>query len=208
MTDSHAQGQKSEPIAWTNEAQLSYLKHPGYAEIPMAMWGKRNDVSANVPLYVAPLAEGAPRSADVRAAKPEARHDRRVLFMCQCCEEDEPDGAVCRREDIAVMPDGTWLCDSCYADCEKTAYGLIPSAVEDFEFPGFEDLPRPAPYAETSLHSPAENDAEALLLKIDVASFTEGTMHEAIRAAKDYVAKRRAALTSTNRPSTERADGE
>lgn len=76
-----------------------------------------------------------------------------VYFMCQCCEEENPENAVCCREDIGVMPDGTWLCDSCYSDCEKTAYGLIANDVEDFEFPRFEDLPRPAPYIDSALRT-------------------------------------------------------
>jgi hypothetical protein len=79
------------------------------------------------------------------------RHN--VYFMCQCCEEENPENAVCCREDIAVMPDGTWLCDNCYSDCEKTAYGLVASDIEDFEFPQFEDLPRPAPYIDLALTS-------------------------------------------------------
>lgn len=42
-----------EPVAWTNEAQLGFLKDPAYADIPMAMWGKPWK-SGNVALYAAP----------------------------------------------------------------------------------------------------------------------------------------------------------
>lgn len=80
-------------------------------------------------------------------------HDHRVYFMCQSCEDHNPEGAVGPRSDIAVMPDGTWLCDGCYSDCDKSAYGLIASDVDDFEFPRFEDLPRPAPYGAPSVPS-------------------------------------------------------
>ena len=51
------------------------------------------------------------------------------------------------RRFASKMPDGTWLCNNCYSDCDKTAYGMVPCDVDDFEFPSFEDLPRPAPYA-------------------------------------------------------------
>lgn len=88
----------------------------------------------------------AARSPDVAATAPEPAHDHRVYFMCSSCEEHNPEGAVGPRSDIAVMPDGTWLCDGCYSDCDKSAYGMVASDVDDFEFPRFEDLPRPAPY--------------------------------------------------------------
>src|SRR4051812_2601915 len=61
MSDVPAQG---EPVAWTNEAQLGFLNAPGCAGIPMAMWGKRNDHFADVPLYAARLAEGQPTITD------------------------------------------------------------------------------------------------------------------------------------------------
>jgi len=42
-----------EPVAFTNKAQLGFLKDSVYAEIPMAMWGKKSATS-NVPLYASP----------------------------------------------------------------------------------------------------------------------------------------------------------
>jgi hypothetical protein len=47
-----AQPEQQTPIAWTNKMQLSFLKDPAYAAIPMAMWGKRSDY-ADIPLYAA-----------------------------------------------------------------------------------------------------------------------------------------------------------
>lgn len=76
----------------------------------------------------------------------QAKHDHRVYFMCECCHDCDPENGVSCREDIAVMPDGTWLCDNCYSDCDKSEYGMVASDVDDFEFPRFEDLPRPMPY--------------------------------------------------------------
>jgi NAD-dependent dihydropyrimidine dehydrogenase PreA subunit len=89
------------------------------------------------------------------------KHDHRVYFACEICEEFNPEGAVSLREDVGVMPDGTWLCSDCYSDCEKSAYGMVAHDVDDFEFPRFEDLPRPEPYTaalEGSVAVPAWQD--------------------------------------------------
>jgi hypothetical protein len=47
-----AQSVQVTPIAWTNKMQLSFLKDPAYAAIPMAMWGKRGSY-ADIALYPA-----------------------------------------------------------------------------------------------------------------------------------------------------------
>jgi hypothetical protein len=80
------------------------------------------------------------------AVSPMLRHDKRIMFLCQCCDEYNPDGAVCHQDDIAVMPDGTWLCSECYSDGEPGAYGLVARDDGDggLEFPDFAELPRPA----------------------------------------------------------------
>ena len=41
-----------EPVAFTNQAQLDYLRK--YADIPMAMWGKRDEKYCGIPLYAVP----------------------------------------------------------------------------------------------------------------------------------------------------------
>lgn len=41
---------ETEPVAWTNEAQLEYLKDKNWSEIPMAMWAKPSG-GRDVPLY-------------------------------------------------------------------------------------------------------------------------------------------------------------
>jgi hypothetical protein len=92
------------------------------------------------------------------SASAETSHDSRVFFVCQCCEEHAPENGVNCREDIGVMPDGTWLCDGCYSDCDKSAYGLIASDVDDFEFPRFEDLPRPVSYSVAANPSTAKTE--------------------------------------------------
>jgi hypothetical protein len=40
------------PVSWTNEDQLGFLKDPTYAQVPMAMWASRADLSP-IPLYAA-----------------------------------------------------------------------------------------------------------------------------------------------------------
>jgi hypothetical protein len=48
----------AEPVAWTNEAQLQFLKDdPACANIPMAMWNKASP-SSGIPLYAAPPVRG------------------------------------------------------------------------------------------------------------------------------------------------------
>jgi hypothetical protein len=91
------------------------------------------------------------------------KHDRRVMFMCECCEENDPETSVSHREDVAVMPDGTWLCSSCYEDCEKPYYGFISEDGDDFEYPRFEDLPRPpaTPILPRGRATPAQPEREA-----------------------------------------------
>ena len=46
--------EKAEPVAWTNEEQLGYLKDPKYSIHPTAMWSKQLGDNVNVPLYLHP----------------------------------------------------------------------------------------------------------------------------------------------------------
>lgn len=87
--------------------------------------------------------------------------DHRVLCACENCTEHAPENSVFAREDIGVMPDGTWLCENCYSDCEKTAYGMVANDSDDFEYPRFEDLPRPSLYT----HPPKSPDTSAAVLQ-------------------------------------------
>jgi hypothetical protein len=54
---------QAEPVAWTNEQQLGFLKVPAYADIPMAMWAG-STARDRIPLYAHPQAQ----TADVRDA--------------------------------------------------------------------------------------------------------------------------------------------
>jgi hypothetical protein len=143
------------------------------------------------------------------AAQAEPKHDHRVYFGCECCEEHAPENGVNCREDIGVMPDGTWLCDGCYSDCDKSAYGMIASDVDDFEFPRFEDLPRPAVYAlpstqENAGAAQAEKEARekeiTRLATIEecarVADYYASVCIETTTAERDGYARNRATLVA------------
>jgi hypothetical protein len=45
--------QEAEPVAYTNEAQLNYLKNPRYRNNPMSMWASVNE-NVDIPLYTRP----------------------------------------------------------------------------------------------------------------------------------------------------------
>jgi len=77
------------------------------------------------------------------------KHDPRVLFCCWGCEQNDPESSVHMREAIGVMPDGTWLCEECYRECDNRDHGMEPNDDDDVDFlyPEFDDLPRPEPYA-------------------------------------------------------------
>ncbi len=53
-----AQGpvERGKPVAYTNAAQLGFLKDPKFAEIPMAMWAESHDTRC-IPLYASPGVE-------------------------------------------------------------------------------------------------------------------------------------------------------
>lgn len=80
-----------------------------------------------------------------------------IFLACECCHALNEESAVVTREEIAVMPNGEWLCDDCYRDCDKTQYGFVPEDRDDFEYPDFDDMPRPplitAIYEQTTRHA-------------------------------------------------------
>lgn len=80
-----------------------------------------------------------------------------IFLACECCHALNEESAVVTREEIAVMPNGEWLCDNCYRDCDKTQYGFVPEDREDFDYPDFDDMPRPplitAIYEETTRYA-------------------------------------------------------
>lgn len=65
----------------------------------------------------------------------------RILYVCSFCADNNPE--MCGhydRTDLAVMPDGRWLCESCF-DEERPA----PNDDEECA-PSFVEMPRPPEY--------------------------------------------------------------
>lgn len=71
---------------------------------------------------------------------------KRILYVCTDCEEllSEACGYF-DRNDLAVMPDGAWLCANCVDEITSLeAHGVhIP---EDEFKPVFKDFPKPPEY--------------------------------------------------------------
>lgn len=140
---------------WSHRQQRYKNRHPAWVAAARAAID-RLDVKAEA------------KSQEPDAVKP----DHRIYFACECCENYAPENGVSPVDDIAVMPDGTWLCSGCYADCEKSAYGLVASDVTDFEYPDFDELPKPKLYTHptTKPEAPAVS-VDAIARLIDPDSF-------------------------------------
>lgn len=77
-----------EPVAWTNEAQLGFLKDPACVAIPMAMWAKSSPMG-DVPLYRAIQAAKAAggeyqRCMDMLGDVPGATLEDRLMHYIGC----------------------------------------------------------------------------------------------------------------------------
>ena len=70
----------------------------------------------------------------------------KILYVCECCHESAPEG--CGRpepDEVAVMPNGAWLCEGCFEEEFLGDYGV--KELEDDELrPSFSDFPHPAEY--------------------------------------------------------------
>lgn len=61
----------------------------------------------------------------------------RIMYVCTICAEENPEGCGhYDRKDLAVMPNGDWLCDCCWDD--------LPGSDKDDR--RFSDFPRPPEY--------------------------------------------------------------
>lgn len=71
-----------------------------------------------------------------------------IMYVCKLCHENAPEACGhFDRKELAVMPDGTWLCSDCidYAsDDEMRDYGV--SISEDEGRPYFKSFPHPPEY--------------------------------------------------------------
>lgn len=81
--------------------------------------------------------------------------DRKIMYVCTDCAENNPEG--CGHydpKDLAVMPDGAWLCEMCAEELDILSdHGVTPrGAVEDAEWPTFGEFPKPPEYAPATTH--------------------------------------------------------
>ena len=81
---------------------------------------------------------------------------RRVMFCCESCADNYPEGCgYFNRDDLRVMPNGAWLCDGCFTDCDAYDYGFRERD-EDGELvkPDWADLPAPPALVPADLVEP------------------------------------------------------
>ena len=76
--------------------------------------------------------------------------DAKIMYVCGVCEDGNPEGCGhFDRNDLAVMPDGTWLCEFCADEADiLDGCGVKPTPVQDddFEWPRFSSFPKPPEY--------------------------------------------------------------
>lgn len=74
--------------------------------------------------------------------------DKRIMYCCELCAESAPESCgYWDLNDIAVMPDGTWLCEICADEpANLRDHGMKPSDPDDADWPSFYDFPRPPEY--------------------------------------------------------------
>jgi hypothetical protein len=64
----------------------------------------------------------------------------KILYVCKNCEENYNEGCCFPREDLRVLPDGSWVCHTCYDDAPWWTFIEYPKD-EDAEQPFWNDLP-------------------------------------------------------------------
>lgn len=81
---------------------------------------------------------------------------RRVMFCCESCADNYPEGCgYFDRDDLRVMPNGAWLCDGCFTDCDAYDYGFRDlDEDEEIAKPDWLDLPVPPALVPADLVEP------------------------------------------------------
>jgi hypothetical protein len=70
--------------------------------------------------------------------------EHRIMYVCTECADGYPEGCGhYDRSDLRLMPDGRWLCESCFDDTDQTERG---NTTDDGEFMSWCDLPAPPAY--------------------------------------------------------------
>ena len=81
---------------------------------------------------------------------------KRVMFCCESCADNYPEGCgYFNRDDLRVMPNGVWLCDGCFTDCDAYDYGFRDrDEDEEIAKPDWLDLPVPPALVRADLVEP------------------------------------------------------
>ena len=81
---------------------------------------------------------------------------KRVMFCCESCADNYPEGCgYFDRDDLRVMPNGVWLCDGCFTDCDAYDYGFRDlDEDEEIAKPDWLDLPVPPALVRADLVEP------------------------------------------------------
>ncbi len=81
---------------------------------------------------------------------------KRVMFCCESCADNYPEGCgYFDRDDLRVMPNGKWLCDGCFTDCDAYDYGFRDlDEDEEMAKPDWRDLPVPPALVPADLVEP------------------------------------------------------
>lgn len=91
----------------------------------------------------------------------EQSNARRIMFCCEECVDNYPEGCgYFDRNELRVMPNGKWLCASCFDECDARDYGVEERDEEGyFVKSNWTELPKPPALVRADL---VEQMAEAL----------------------------------------------
>lgn len=75
--------------------------------------------------------------------------EHRIMYVCSECAEGNPEGCGhYDRADLRVLPDGRWLCETCFDDTDQVERGVD---LESEEFKNWGDFKMPPAYGPIDL---------------------------------------------------------
>ena len=82
--------------------------------------------------------------------------NRRIMYVCDPCLENNPEASGhFDRDELRVVPDGRWMCDSCYEfEYERKLWHLLPMPPEYIEVNEMKSSPEPMTEEEDSIPLP------------------------------------------------------
>mgnify|MGYP005991893223 FL=1 len=71
-----------------------------------------------------------------------------IMYVCGYCAEHYPEGCGhYERDELFVMPDGTWLCENCADETDTLSEcGVVPGGENGDEWPNFRTFSSPPEY--------------------------------------------------------------